>query len=34
MRERVRELGGEFKLVSKPGGTTITVTIPLKERTA
>jgi len=34
MRERVRELGGEFKLDSRPGGTTIMVNIPLKERTS
>jgi signal transduction histidine kinase len=34
MRERVRELGGEFKIVSTPGGTTISATMPLQEKLA
>jgi signal transduction histidine kinase len=30
MRERVRQLGGEFEIASAPGrGTTITVRVPL-----
>lgn len=32
MRERVRELGGEFKVDSNPGGTTIRATMPLQTR--
>ena len=34
MRERVREIGGEFTINSQPGGTTIRATIPLEGRTA
>jgi signal transduction histidine kinase len=34
MRERVRELGGEFKIVSTLGGTTISATMPLQEKLA
>ena len=34
MRERVREIGGEFTIHSQPGGTTIRATIPLEGRTA
>jgi signal transduction histidine kinase len=30
MRERVRELGGEFHLTSSPSGTTVEVTLPLE----
>jgi signal transduction histidine kinase len=33
MRERVRELGGEFKIESSSGGTTVRATIPLQEKT-
>lgn len=29
MRERVRELGGQFDVISSPSGTTLTVTMPL-----
>ncbi len=29
MRERVREQGGQFDVISSPGGTTLTVTMPL-----
>jgi signal transduction histidine kinase len=32
MRERVRELGGEFKIDSTPSGATITATVPLQEK--
>jgi signal transduction histidine kinase len=32
MRERARELGGEFKIDSGPGGTVIEATIPLQRR--
>jgi len=34
MRERVREIGGEFTINSQPGGTTIRATVPLEGRTA
>jgi signal transduction histidine kinase len=33
MRERVRELGGQFDIHSKPSGTLISVTIPVAEAT-
>ncbi len=32
MRERVGELGGEFKIDSTPNGTTIRVTVPVQEK--
>jgi len=34
MRERVRELGGEFKIDSTPNGTTIRAAMPLQEKLA
>lgn len=32
MRERVRQLGGDFKVISGPSGTTVTVVLPIKTR--
>ncbi len=34
MRERVREQGGQFDVISSPSGTTLTVTMPLPRATA
>jgi two-component system, NarL family, sensor kinase len=33
MRERVRELGGQFQIQSAAGGTAVEVSVPLQKRT-
>jgi signal transduction histidine kinase len=31
MRERIRELGGQFRMTSTPSGTTVEAVIPLQQ---